>query len=62
MIVFEYFFSKVDVFGPKIDKMAFRDGLETKDLKEVCLSVFCLSVYMYVSLCDATSPLCQELI
>ena len=47
MIVFEYFFSKVDVFGPKIEKMAFRDSLEMEDMKEVCLSVF-LSLCVHV--------------
>ena len=46
MIVFEYFFRKMDVFGPKMDKMTCRDSLEMKDMKEVCFSVL-----FFVSLC-----------
>ena len=63
MIVFEYFFSKMDLFGPKMDKMRFRDSLEMEDVKEVCLSVFLSLCVLYVSVCsDAISTLCQELI
>ena len=46
MIVFEYFLSKMDLFGPKMDKIAFRDSLEMEDVKEVCLSV---SLCMFLS-------------
>ena len=39
MIVFEYFFDKMKVFGPKMNEMAARINLEMEDMKEVRLSV-----------------------
>ena len=49
MIVFEYFFDKMNIFGPKMDEMTARINLEMEDMEEVCLSV-CLLVYLPVSL------------
>ena len=43
MVVFEYFYGKMDIFGPKMDEMAARINPEMEDMEEVCLSV-CLSV------------------
>ena len=37
MVVFEYFFNKMDIFGPKMDVMAARIDQERKDMEEVCL-------------------------
>ena len=39
MIVFEYFFDKMDIFGPKMNEMAARINLEMEDMEEVCLPV-----------------------
>ena len=64
MVVFEYFFDKMDIFGPKMNEMATRINQEMEDMEEVCLPVCLSSVYLSVSqsACDAifqTSP--QEL-
>ena len=64
MIVFEYFYDKMDVFGPKMDDVAARDDPEMEDVclslcLLVCLSVFlpvCLSVCL--SACLSVAPLC----
>ena len=65
MVVFEYFFDKMNIFGPEMDVMAARINQERKDMEEVCpspcLSVCLSSVYLSVSqsACDAifqTSP------
>ena len=45
MVVFKYFFEKMDVFEPKMNEMAAKIDLEMGDMDEVCLSV-CLSVIM----------------
>ena len=42
MIVFEYFFDKMDIFGPKMNKMAAKIDREMEDMEEVRLSI-CLS-------------------
>ena len=42
MIVFEYFYDKMNIFGPKMDEMAAKINPEIEDMKEVCLPV-CLS-------------------
>ena len=41
MVVFEYFFDKMNIFGPKMDEMAAKID---RDMEEVCLPV-CLLVY-----------------
>ena len=46
MVVFEYFYDKMDIFGPKMNEMA-RVNLEMEDMEEVCLSIS-VSVYTYV--------------
>ena len=46
MIVFEYFFDKMSIFGPKMDEMA-RNKME--DMEEVCLYIS-LSVCLIVCL------------
>ena len=46
MIVFEYFYNKMDIFGPKMNEMA-RINPEMEDMEEVCLSV-CLSISLSV--------------
>ena len=38
MIVFEYFFDKMEVFEQKINERAEKHYLEMKDIKQVCLS------------------------
>ena len=38
MIVFEYFFDKMDIFGPRMNEMAARIDREMEDMDEVCLS------------------------
>ena len=38
MIVFEYFYDKMEVFGPRMDNMAARE-LEMEDEKEVSLFI-----------------------
>ena len=48
MIVFEYFFDKMDIFGPKMNEMVARINLEMEDMEEVCLPVCLLSVYLSV--------------
>ena len=48
MIVFEYFFDKMNIFGPKMDEMAARINLEMEDMEEVCLPVCLSSVYLSV--------------
>ena len=48
MVVFEYFFDKMDIFGPKMDEMAARINRERKDMEEVCLPVCLSSVYLSV--------------
>ena len=48
MIVFEYFYDKMDVFGPEMDDVAAGDDPE---MEEVCLSLcllVCLSVCLSV--------------
>jgi len=50
MIVFEYFYDKMDVFGPEMDDVAAGDDPE---MEEVCLSLcllVCLSVCLSVCL------------
>ena len=50
MVVFEYFFDKMDIFGPKMNEMA-RIDLEMEDMEEVCLSIsvsVCLSISLSV--------------
>ena len=52
MVVFEYFYDKMDIFGPKMNEMA-RVDLEMEDMEEVCLSIsasVCLSVHLSVCL------------
>ena len=47
MVVFEYFFEKMDIFGPRMNEMAARTNLEMEDMEEVCLFVsVCLTVCM----------------
>ena len=48
MIVFEYFFDKMDIFGPKLNKMAAKIDREMEDMEEVRLSI-CLSSCKLVS-------------
>ena len=51
MIVFEYFFEKMDIFRPKMNEMATRINPEMEDMEEVCLSIsasVCLSVCLSV--------------
>jgi len=43
MIVFEYFYNKMEVFGPRMDNMTARD-LKAKD--EAKVSLFSLSVHL----------------
>ena len=45
MIVFEYFYDKMEVFGPRMDNMAARD-LKAKD--EAKVSLFSQSVHLSV--------------
>ena len=73
MVVFEYFYDKMDIFGPKMNEMATRFDLEMEDMEEVCLSISA-SVYLSVCLsvcflsvsesqicpCDAISPTCPQ--
>ena len=40
MVVFKYFYDKMDVFGPKMNEMAAKIDLEMEDMDEVCLSVY----------------------
>ena len=46
MIVFEYFFDKMDIFGPRMNEMAARIDREMEDVEEVCLPVCLSPVYM----------------
>ena len=48
MVVFEYFYDKMNIFGPKMDEMAARINPEIEDMKEVCLPVCLSSVYLSV--------------
>ena len=58
MVVFEYFFNKMNIFGPKMDEMAARINPEMEDIEEVCLSIsasvsllfICLSCSWYINL------------
>ena len=43
MIVFEYFFDKMEIFGPRMNEMAAK---KMEDMEEVRLSVCLSSVYM----------------
>ena len=48
MVVFKYFFDKMDVFGPKMNEMAARIDREMEDMEEVCLPVCPSPVYLSV--------------
>ena len=52
MIVFEYFYDKMDVFGPRMDAMAGRD-MEMEDEEEVSLFIPA-SLSVLLSDCDAS--------
>ena len=56
MVVFEYFYDKMDIFGPKMNEMA-RVDLEMEDMEEVCLSISA-SVYLPVCLSVCLSAFC----
>ena len=45
MIVFEYFFGKMDIFRPRMNEILARIDREMEDMEEVCLFA-CLTVYM----------------
>ena len=47
MVVFKYFYDKMDIFGPKMNETA-RVILEMEDMEEVCLPI---SASVYLSLC-----------
>ena len=49
MIVFEYFYDKMDIFGPRMNEMAARINLEMEDMEKVCLFVY-QSIYLFHSL------------
>ena len=46
MVVFKYFFDKMDVFGPKMNEMAARIDREMENMEEVCLPVCPSPVYL----------------
>ena len=53
MVVFKYFYDKMNIFGPKMNEMATGINLEMEDMEEVCLSIcvsICLSVCLSVCL------------
>ena len=46
MIVFEYFFDKMNIFGPRMNEMVARINLEMEDMEKVCLPVYLSPVYL----------------
>ena len=48
MIVFEYFFDKMNIFGPRMNEMPARIDREMEDMEEVRLPV-CLSHSLHVN-------------
>ena len=44
MVVFEYFYNKMDIFGPKMNEVAARINPEMEDMEEVSLSVCLLFI------------------